>query len=496
MSETIISQLVSQATKLSIPGASVDNKTSSWPNPELSIGQYIGKIKKDFCWAATGPARTAFNAVAPKIKEYLDNTFEPITSWVSWSIYMVGRCPEHASPIIIFCCDVAAHRKEVRNAIKDSKLLAAYPGIRTGHMPRPPDFNQLVELGNDSPPNGPGCIDAGVVATWRRNPCGMKVFVGGSQATVGGVIELDDKFYYTTAAHVFRLQKPAFVAAETSRSDEDEIDLDGDAPDDTCIEQDKESEPRGESCEASSMTPTSIPETQLNESRCTGTEACSLQNGREPAFSDGLHRGPTLNLSGPGAVANVDRLRNLGPVSLTSLNGPDSGLDYGLIEASDFRHLSTNRIDCPDGAPGKQIRILQVDSAGAKDALVYCATSRGVITGSLCGTPTYVRAPSALEFKEAFTVALESPLEVGDCGSWIVDRDTGNLYGHVVAGSPECGKAIIVPFHSIFEDISKQTNNCPRLPIKSAPQAENTDFTDCPLEPTSHPMQSYCHFTS
>lgn len=44
----------------------------------------------------------------------------------------------------------------------------------------------------------------------------------------------------------------------------------------------------------------------------------------------------------------------------------------------------------------------------------------------------------------------------GDCGSWVLDAETGHVYGHVVSGYPTGGSAYIIPAYQIVQDIQKQ----------------------------------------
>ncbi|KAH8777894.1 hypothetical protein F5883DRAFT_390799, partial [Diaporthe sp. PMI_573] len=74
-------------------------------------------------WEAIGPARDAFHDIAPRIKRYLEDSVEPISSRVTWSMYMVGRAPSQASPSIIICCDVLWHRRHIRQIVKESGIL-------------------------------------------------------------------------------------------------------------------------------------------------------------------------------------------------------------------------------------------------------------------------------------------------------------------------------------------------------------------------------------
>lgn len=41
----------------------------------------------------------------------------------------------------------------------------------------------------------------------------------------------------------------------------------------------------------------------------------------------------------------------------------------------------------------------------------------------------------------------------GDCGSWVFNKETGDVYGHVVSGYPSTGTAYIMPSVEIFQNI-------------------------------------------
>lgn len=123
-------------------------RASHWLDYDDSIGKYIGKLDLRHIWKATGSARNAFENLAPNIKLFLDGGVEPISSRVSWSIYMAGgvRSRSFVSPYIIFCCEVVEHRRDVRKMIIESGMLSRYPGLKNHDMSKLPDFDQLEDL--------------------------------------------------------------------------------------------------------------------------------------------------------------------------------------------------------------------------------------------------------------------------------------------------------------------------------------------------------------
>ncbi|KAF5680458.1 n-glycanase [Fusarium denticulatum] len=462
--EIVTSPLRSWESGIAILSGKSATRPLAWPEPELSIGRHIGKVGKELCWVAKGPARDAFAALAPKIKAYLERSVEPVSSWVTWSIYMFGKSENSASPAILFCCEVVAHRKQVRNAIKDSGILDQFPGVKTAHMARPPDFNQLVQLADESSDHRP------VLASLESNPCGMPLFVETSigegtcykRATVGGIIQLSDKFYYTTAGHVLSPDTaPSYTEGQVS-DDEFEIDDDDDevnevepsACEKTWLAQANDvamSPPYPSSAESKMLQLPFSPSVQ---------EMQATQEGSKCMNRRVLEKGPLLNTFLPP--------QSLGHVYLSSLDEPPSGLDYALIEVTRPFHCLANKIALSPFSAEGEAKIQHVVTDGPKDVKILGSTSRGTLTGVMSGTPLYARLPNSSLYQEVYNVLLDSRLEAGDCGSWIIDAESGNLYGHIVAGSPDSGAAIVIPFSRVFDDIEARVKHSPHLPLAGA----------------------------
>ncbi|KAH8903338.1 hypothetical protein BR93DRAFT_931367 [Coniochaeta sp. PMI_546] len=438
-----------------LSGQWTEKGSNTWPNPQISIGRFIRKFGRVSCWEATGPARDAFNEIAPRIKDYLDRSVEPIAVWVTWSIYMFGKTQKSANPTIVFCCDVAAHRKEVRELILESGLLDGYRGMKTAHMPKAPGLEQLIPLAPEDS-RGATCRVESTASRWNTGCGGMKVLVGdfGAHATIGGTIQIGDKFYYTTAAHPFRLREPEDEDTNSPRSgnigDDDEgsgIEIDGYDRDDITADADEASDSDGDPMTIEEPLNISNSGSWLSETTCK-------------AF------GPQL---GAPFLTSFDELQ------------PMSGLDYALIEVSLSAHKRPNEIFSAETQPGlstasTRVKIKALSDSKHMEARVLCATSRGVLTGTLSGTAVYSRFLHSKCFTMTLSVAFDSALEVGDCGAWVVDAETGDLYGHIVAGCPKSGIAIVIPFEPIFEDIKRRTGTQPRLP-EGRPEANLADET-------------------
>jgi len=53
---------------------------------------------------------------------------------------------------------------------------------------------------------------------------------------------------------------------------------------------------------------------------------------------------------------------------------------------------------------------------------------------------------------------------LGDCGSWVINAQNGDIFGHIVAGDITSGLAYIIPAHKVFDDIEMRCGSRPVLP--------------------------------
>lgn len=139
-------------TRVKNPMATLLGNETAWANPEESIGEFIKMIDgKNCCWKATGRAREVFEILATDIKSYSDKCIDSIpgSDWVTWSIYMVGKTPQTAAPVIMFFCEERGPRRKVQDSVKQSGILKKYPGIKSGNAALPPDLEQLEPLASD-----------------------------------------------------------------------------------------------------------------------------------------------------------------------------------------------------------------------------------------------------------------------------------------------------------------------------------------------------------
>jgi peptide-N4-(N-acetyl-beta-glucosaminyl)asparagine amidase len=441
---------------------------NDWPHPEQSAGTFIRNIGNKRCWQAIGKARDDFDTLATSIREYLNANSEPLPHMVTWSIYMIGKTKQSSIPTIVFCCEISAPRVQIKHMIKASGLLEQYKGFRLGHMPRPPDFDQLVALAQVRSMPKPG-DEFQKHITWShgsRNPSttsvqgavGRRILIrdctgqqlGQKHATIGGVIIWREKYYYLTAGHAFRTTEGL---ATTSPSEAD-----------TECEFDGQSDYEEETVDAK----------EIVTIESIGTFKPEITNPyTEPATGGVFHTISTIadRLIHNGQITirrrpNPPKFSSLvGELFFTSFNGDCSGLDYALLTVLEPQHKTLNQITTEQSGTKTIRTIRNISKPRPGDTEIILLTcSRGLINGRLSGTPSFMRLPGCKNFQELLTVSLEGKLEPGDSGCWVVDADSGDLVGHIVAGSPHSGVGYIVPSVQVLSDIRKHLGGCVELP--------------------------------
>lgn len=145
-----------------------------------------------------------------------------------------------------------------------------------------------------------------------------------------------------------------------------------------------------------------------------------------------------------------------GTVLVSSVEGSDPGLDYALIEVEGSHARMPNKLLFNNGIHQFTLNPIQVSDSRPKDANMVAITgSSGHLSGRLLGTPTFVRVPGQPS-QELWTAKFDGKLEQGDCGTCVFDTQTGDMYGHVVAGNPDSGYAYIIPAYQVRDDLLRR----------------------------------------
>jgi peptide-N4-(N-acetyl-beta-glucosaminyl)asparagine amidase len=449
------------------------SKKPRWLHPEESTGELFRGINlgRKFCWEAIGPARETFTTLAAEIKAYLDSQSEPISSPVTWTMYMIGPTPESSRPTVMFCGADKSSRNLIKETIDNSGLLDRYPGIETGGCSQ--EFRLLAmedAMDHITPTICP--VEKGILYSHQSAGPGMQIFIkgynGGSpnirKARCGGLLYHQDKCFLQTVAHAFEKINNPQIPKESHTEDselhfelEDHEESDVDEPDVSITG-------RG------SATPDYHPYADHSSDDINMEDSSDEENS--PILTNapsGLHLEEYNQVGSKTKKCTVDpnspdpsptSLSMLGKAVISASTGHTRDLDYCLIEIEKsqvsavekaFRNTSIALIVGGDEIP--------LAANGPQDASVSAFAGRSKpLEGKLSGTPTFIMLPGSGVVQELWTIRDLSSIKDGDCGSWVVDSTTGNLYGHIVASSVKSDLTYIIPAKSVFDDIQSRFN--------------------------------------
>ena len=454
-----------------------------WPEPEVSIGTWYRRMGRLECWEAIGHAREVFITLSDEIKDLLGKRSEylskgePIPPSITFGIYMIGRKKESATPTIIFSCKEAGPRKRAREIILESGYPDDYPGVKLGDTTYPPELDQVPTLlATDDMIIDTTNSDEAYKSVWC-NPSedifGRRIFVRGSnnsnasqrKATAGGIFVSQGRYFYHTVGHVFA---EAVEHGEEIDEQSFEFDIDGYYSD--IYEENNDfvdTTSRGSltpSCADSDETKVSE-EPHIDISSQSQSYSCSSDQMTYDEMANSVVENGTFvpdveaqqcsaNAADIPCVILGDRL--IGDLFMSSLNRSCADLDWALIEIKDPAILkilvpppltaSTNEsFPCPK----------RVGRIGSNSINILAVTSQGALSGTLSGCPTFMKSTGCNTFQEVWTVRLKGSLSNGDCGSWVIDAKTGDLYGHIVSGSLLSGVAYIVPAFQVLDSIKQ-----------------------------------------
>ena len=231
--------------------------------------------------------------------------------------------------------------------------------------------------------------------------CGAKIITTRSPmiqwiATIGGVVEVDEKLYALTASH-----RPADQAES------------GDTSSSTIYEQDYRHDVKSAillDYLALKFAPAKPRSTELS-----GTGPFPELSTRYPLTEEGNH----------------DQDWRLVPIS-TSHYLPNSFQRDGPTTTYITDHL---------------------DALARRDVIILACPSDSGFRGTLLPAPSFLSIDGG-PIRELWTVTSNGPhLQAGDSGAWVVDDEHGRLIGMVAAGSGD--DVYVVPFHVQMQEMEK-----------------------------------------
>jgi hypothetical protein len=433
-----------------------------------SIGDRKGVVgkKKHTCWQAIGPVRSAWNTLRPKIKDYIETSFQHGPA-LSLEIYIIGRTESSAKATILVCSPNEAFRKAVRRSIEGSVIMEDYPYIGLGDTSRLPDLLAQEDIQPVFQPSQNSANETLVFSSPLDNSFGRRLYISNPAtgvfrpATAGPILHINGQSYQLTVGHAFLdSSEPSLLQPQTSNYDDCDFDGQSDSENDDYSANFKKVHqvPLSKNRNTDGLERISRPQDNLTERpgpySSTTDQILPLQL---PLVS---MKKPSTEHIGHSQLARPLLSRTLdltGKLAFHSELGSRQCLDYALVKLEDKYRNDNNEIACGPNGIQRWLRVVKAADIGSGDVNIVTVTaSSGFLSGKLCATASYMRLPNQRTLQEVYPIHLNGILSHGDCGSSVIDQSLGHLYGHIVAGNLGTGYAYIVPAIQVFEDISRR----------------------------------------
>ncbi|RDL38321.1 RNA-binding, RBD [Venustampulla echinocandica] len=463
---------------------------SQWPDPELSIGESCGSVDalgRFKCWAIKeeSPAHHAWEAISRPVVQLLQEELErldPRETDLMVEMFMIGDEAERASPTLLFSCYNKPVRQRAMALVIELGILDSHPQVLMAECSwqrRPLSMEETSEV---------TALPPGVYATEPLRHCGVSVLISGEhpgsprKATLGGIVFIAGLFY-----GIITLYACKQISSTASRSDADpqfafygleKLDDSSDVKHDS-----------GASLSLDGVRPDSLASAVDSRNEPFEPSLHAWASKRIPRLSSAQNRGETPDSERTASPTPERSLEeqlkflatledsddNISPeLGNIFVSAPERSLDWALVEIENSelmlenislnnRRFMTNSIYWrnqsfhTEAIHPKGVAQCPADA----DVLISTGNRDTALEGRLSATPSFQKAPWSITFQELWVVrCTNGNFFDGDCGSWVVDYETGDLYGIIALGLPGTETAYIIPashiFHSMQSHLSKQ----------------------------------------
>ncbi|KAI1460088.1 hypothetical protein F4805DRAFT_15044 [Annulohypoxylon moriforme] len=347
---------------------------------------------------------------------------------MSTRLVMIGCSRDDASPHIVVFCQPGQKRLVKQFAtnpmIKDIcqpsdsgipsfkiKVIGNAPQLKLSDLPvkvTTDDFRKALTIN-----------------TFCGTPIQFSYLFNKRNATFGGIIkvewEMDEKFYGITAGHAV---EECLDESQPAKESTDEYEDDADSEDgDMDMEFLRKSVPSYDTLD---------------------------EEGKQWQFAKPLVLGSIVTHSGV-------------PVDIKDQK--NQGYDWAIFETNVYK---VNEL--PDSI-GAELVLSHREPGATGDPFVYMVSGSGFKVGQLSSTPGRILLGSGEEFVSTYLLTIHDERCIcdGDSGSWVIDAQTFEVYGHLVAADV-LGSGYVIPLSAIFADIKQ------RLRAEAVTLANNSDI--------------------
>jgi hypothetical protein len=409
-----------------------------WPDAEDSTGSFYDTVDGENYWTLKNQNCSAFlefSQLSKKLASILRKHTEAPTFPALWKAYMIGEAPPLCALGILFCCGDTEYLKTAASHISASGAVDESSGVIVRYRSTLPRYKgKLIHLGIgrqevDFFPGEPGTRGGGPTS-WSMEPHVYHTPVAGNQST---------EHSHNSTIKALGYSPQCFTASEAiSPGDAVYVEMSVDG---------------------------------IRTATIGGRIECGDQELFITAAHPFTHQRPEAKAKSANGKERLPAgLKDAGCLYYSSCFNGRPELDYALIRPGGEVSLS--------GGPSLQFSdsmfvlpafTSEEDFRNLVETTVRTSSaSAAVILGILDTIPEFLEIPGATKLQEVYAAHFESVLAPGDSGSWVYNAERDILHGHIVAGVPEDGLALIVPAHLVFADLMETFVS---MPVQSSKEA-------------------------
>ncbi|CAN9184320.1 unnamed protein product [Alternaria alternata] len=408
-------------------------------NPKWKRGQ--------LCWEAKGTCAQDYKNKETELLKELNQSRRESFSEVAVSLFMIGKTPQKAKPMIIISSEDKRSREEAKRAIERSGILedlnykigflkylpsgpihaiARSPSEDSGGSRANSSFFRPGISGSDnreyttSIPSNQPCVPVFTTAYYdpeqRLRTTAMSIHVntatGRSRMATANLVYNGTTYKYLTVAHVF---SPWSCDSPSIDSGEDDLGIpfDSDSEEEECNEK-------------TSYTVSTIP-----------------ASVRIPVTASAVpYESPGIANDSPSGLLRLGEL--------STDEGLDRSTDHAFITISDSKILE----EVADLASSNRGKDAQLHAVEPKSSQVTTWTSRGPISGTLRNVPRIMGLSGSERFQLIYELAYEGIIENDDSGSLVSDKTGRELYGMIIAASDNRSIAYVMAARELMSSIA------------------------------------------
>lgn len=407
------------------------------------------------CWEVKGQVAEEYMSLGPRIYDELRQSCRESSSEVILYPYMVGKSPKYARPVLVIASEDEPSRQEAKAAIVKSDILKEYPHFKLWplrYLPTGP-INPVAmrDLAPDLPQPSTTPFEVYYDPDKRIRSIGMRIYIKHGESAMrratANAMYNGTEYGYLTAAHALKAADTwATPAGESQNQFHFPFGSDGESDGSDDFEVETTSGYSGTSPKPTDRSSASATSSRHSDtSRQSGS--CHTEHNTRPAFES--PPGSQIRYSDEknrNENSSTPNLELLGVVSASYVQ-----LDCAVVRVTNETILSFLRgLENVEHNSEDNVRV-----SSARRASVVALTSHGPVQGELFDLPLYTRFAGSQTFQPVYKFTYEGDILMGDCGSLLINTETKEVYGHVIADSQSCCVAFTVSAEPVFDALKR-----------------------------------------